>query len=69
MYIVIITTHTAKDLGIVHISIIREAKEPRNLQNHRGDYLVEACVKLVFMLVRYNLILKEIKICPLKLCT
>ena len=26
----------AKELGIVHISIIRGAKEPRNLQNHRG---------------------------------
>ena len=26
----------AKELKIVHISIIRGAKEPRNLQNHRG---------------------------------
>ena len=34
------TTHTfggAKELGIVYINIIRGAKEPRNLQNHRGD--------------------------------
>ena len=27
----------AKELGIVYINIIRGAKEPRNLQNHRGD--------------------------------
>ena len=26
----------AKELGIVYINIIRGAKEPRNLQNHRG---------------------------------
>ena len=26
----------AKELEIVHINIIRGAKEPRNLQNHRG---------------------------------
>ena len=26
----------AKELGIVCINIIRGAKEPRNLQNHRG---------------------------------
>ena len=25
-----------KDLGILYINIIRGAKEPRNLQNHRG---------------------------------
>ena len=25
-----------KELGIVHVSILRGAKEPRNLQNHRG---------------------------------
>ena len=27
----------AKELGIVYMNIIRGAKEPRNLQNHRGD--------------------------------
>ena len=26
----------AKELGIVYINIIGGAKEPRNLQNHRG---------------------------------
>ena len=26
----------AKELGIVYINIIRGAKEPRNLPNHRG---------------------------------
>ena len=26
----------AKELGMVYINIIRGAKEPRNLQNHRG---------------------------------
>ena len=26
----------AKELGIVYINIIRGAKEPRNVQNHRG---------------------------------
>ena len=26
----------AQELGIVYINIIRGAKEPRNLQNHRG---------------------------------
>ena len=25
-----------KELGIVHVSILRGAKEPRNLQNYRG---------------------------------
>ena len=29
----------AKEVGIVYINIIRGAKEPRNLQNHRGDYV------------------------------
>ena len=28
----------AKELGIVHINRVKGAKEPRNLQNHRGDY-------------------------------
>ena len=28
-----------KELGIVYINIIRGAKEPRNLQNHRGDMI------------------------------
>ena len=27
----------AQELGIVYINIIRGAKEPRNLQNHRGE--------------------------------
>ena len=27
----------AKELGIVYISIVRGATEPRNLQNHRGE--------------------------------
>ena len=34
----------AKELGIVYINIIRGAKEPRNLQNHRGvvNYVIPA---------------------------
>ena len=27
----------AKELGIIYINRLRGAKEPRNLQNHRGD--------------------------------
>ena len=34
----------AKELGIVYINIIRGAKEPRNLQNHRGAYTIPADV-------------------------
>ena len=30
----------AKELEIVHINIKRGAKEPRNLQNHRGVIIV-----------------------------
>ena len=47
-----LTTHTfggAKELGIVHISIIRGAQEPRNLQNHRGvksSHLMSADVQM-----------------------
>ena len=32
----------AKKLGIVYLSLIRGAKEPRNLQNHRGGKLCES---------------------------
>ena len=32
----------AKELGIVYINIIKGAKEPRNLHNHRG--VVRICV-------------------------
>ena len=29
----------AKELGMVYVNIIRGAKEPRNIQNHRGAKL------------------------------
>ena len=31
----------AKELGIVHISIIKGVKEPKNLQNHKGGKVKE----------------------------
>ena len=34
----------AKELGIVYMNIIRGAKEPRNLQNHRGEKTLHTCL-------------------------